>query len=100
VNKPLISAALAALCVGGCGKADHPTYIPGEPDLLVQACSGCHSADNRVISNLKDWSDREISEALLRYKTEDGTTVMHRLARGYSIEDIETIAGTYKSADE
>jgi len=56
--------------------------------------------DNRVISNLKDWSDREISEALLRYKTEDGTTVMHRLARGYSIEDIETIAGTYKSADE
>ena len=61
--------------------------------MLSTACSGCHSDLGGAIASLSTLSEAALIESLIRYKTEaDGTTVMHRLARGYSDEEIALIA--------
>ena len=60
---------------------------------LSMTCSGCHSEQSSAVVSLKGYDADAIRESLMRYKSEsDGTTVMHRLARGYSDQDIEVIA--------
>ena len=61
--------------------------------VLVLSCSGCHSQTNGAIASLATYSEDAMRETLLRYKAEaDGTTVMHRLARGYTDIEIELIS--------
>ncbi|MEO1322925.1 MAG: hypothetical protein AAFV59_07960 [Pseudomonadota bacterium] len=61
--------------------------------MLVLSCSGCHSARNGAIASLAPYTEDMLRATLIRYKSEsDGTTVMHRLARGYSDEEIDLIA--------
>lgn len=67
--------------------------LPGRTAQLVLACSGCHGPSGGAIVSLDGYSKAELSTALTLYKSdEDGTTVMHRLMRGYSDEDIEAIS--------
>ena len=68
--------------------------------MISMACSGCHSDQTGVIASLTNYSESELIVALSRYKSEpDGTTVMHRLARGYSEHDIAAVS-TYLGKSE
>lgn len=92
------------LCVAGltaCGdpsvrsETDRINSILNSAPLPAQSCSGCHGPGNVAIVDLSDWSSRQIRDSLQRYKAEtDGVTVMHRIARGYSDDEIESI-GSY-----
>ena len=67
--------------------------VPGRTAQLALACSGCHGPSGGAIVALDGYSKAELSTALTLYKSdEDGTTVMNRLMRGYSAEDIEAIS--------
>ncbi|MEO0551519.1 MAG: hypothetical protein AAFZ91_16505 [Pseudomonadota bacterium] len=64
----------------------------GSAAALVMACSGCHSSSSGAIASLDLYETDLLREAMIRYKSEtDGTTVMHRIARGYSDEEIDLI---------
>lgn len=59
---------------------------------LAMACSGCHGAQSDAVVSLDDYGADALRETLRRYQTEsDGTTVMHRLARGYTDEDVDLL---------
>ena len=70
---------------------------------LAAACSGCHAplADpEAAIPSLAGRSREELATVLSQYRTEvDGTTVMHRLMRGYRQADIDLIAA-YLGAEQ
>ena len=77
------------------GLAKPPADDPlGEAALLAGTCSGCHGdAPDAAIASLSGRSADEIAEAFQRYKTEtDGPSAMHRMAWGYTDEQIRLIA--------
>jgi len=93
---------LSLLGLAACGETVTPGDQNAPPNqvstltagaLLATACSGCHSDQAGAISSLNDYSENTLRESLNRYKTEtDGSTVMHRLARGYSETDIAEVS--------
>lgn len=95
--------------LGACGGAGGPE--PGSPNIdpvasadrahtLTLACTGCHSDASSAVVSLIAYDEIRLRDALMRYKTDaDGTTVMHRLARGYSEEDIRAISARLGAAE-
>lgn len=60
---------------------------------LSSSCSGCHGAIGPALPGFGHLDAEALSERLATYKYDPtGTTVMHRLARGYSDEQIEMIS--------
>lgn len=97
---------LSLLGLAACGASEPAPGFSGSPDQLSPAaqlaatCSGCHSGVNGGIASLVGYSEMTLAEAFQGYKTDaDGTTVMHRLARGYSDAQIEAISA-YLSTQE
>ncbi len=94
------------LALGACGETVTDNRQSGRDQLstdraatLAAACSGCHAPGGTAITDLGQFSTEETKASLRRYRSEaDGTTVMHRLARGYSDADIVMIAD-YLSQD-
>ena len=89
--------ALAGLTMCGPASTDNiDTTIPlntSAAAMLAAACSGCHAHEGSAIIDLSALSREELAARLLTYKSEvNGATVMHRLARGYSEQDLATIA--------
>lgn len=83
-----------AACGGGGSESEAvPSATMSDPGAqLALACSGCHSASGGAIASLEGYTAEALEQRLLTYKTEsDGTTVMHRLARGYSDAEIQQI---------
>lgn len=61
--------------------------------VLSQACSGCHGPAVGAMVSLDGRSAPELRAALLRYRSDpDGSSVMHRMMRGYSEADIDAIS--------
>lgn len=91
---PLSLFGLAAC--GGANGPDHPQTVEqstGKAALLAATCSGCHSDVSTGIASLEGYSADALQLSLSNYKSDStGTTVMHRLARGYSETDIELIS--------
>lgn len=93
---------LSLLGLAACGGASGPSSadpmamdatLLGTGATLAATCTGCHSDANGAIASLAAHSEAKLQNSLLRYKTEaEGTTVMHRLARGYSDEDIALVS--------
>ncbi|MEO0981323.1 MAG: hypothetical protein AAFX03_01575 [Pseudomonadota bacterium] len=103
-----LTAAISVAFVAGCGgePGDAAPRADGAPSSLSRAaslaaaCSGCHAATNESIARLDDLSAEAIAAALAEYKADAvGTSVMHRLARGYADADIALIA-EYLGAEE
>ncbi len=66
-------------------------------DLDAQAialnCRNCHSADSTQIPSLQNLSSERISEKLLDYKYDKiPATLMPRIAKGYSDEELKAVA--------
>ncbi|NQY39762.1 MAG: hypothetical protein HRT80_06650 [Henriciella sp.] len=94
-----VLGSLSLLGLAACGGADGPQQSQnveqstGKASLLATACSGCHSDVSTGIASLQGYSVEALQLSLSNYKSDaEGTTVMHRLARGYSETDIALIS--------
>lgn len=93
---------LSLLSLTACGpgtsepKEDNSLRVAATTDAgarLAAACAGCHSSEPGAIASLVGYTEGRLIERLNTYRTEtDGTTVMHRLARGYSEEEIQLVS--------
>ncbi len=86
-----------ALCLLALsGRAEPPTQETlGEGAALASVCSGCHGDEESspAIPGLQGLSAETLAAGFRRYKSEsDGSSAMHRLARGYSDAQIQAIA--------
>lgn len=96
-----LGTAIMAPLLAACGS------LPGAPSAhesvplaeldrsatLSLACSGCHGAAGGAIPGLEGRPAASIRQSLLAYKANtDGTSVMHRMMRGYSEADIDAIS--------
>lgn len=73
----------------GAGQA---TALIGRGASLSASCSGCHATYGQDIVSLDGIDPGVIAQSLRAYRgDEQGTSVMHRIARGYSDEDIRQI---------
>ena len=93
-------AAFLSMAMSGCQPASEPATsdAPALPITtlssvasLSASCSGCHASGQAIVS-LDGMSAEAIATSLQRYRTEDGTTVMHRMARGFTEAQIDEIA--------
>ena len=67
---------------------------------LALACAGCHSETSGAIASLSGYDEESLILRLSDYKSgASGTTVMHRLARGYSDDEIQLVSA-YLTASE
>ena len=86
-----IVATLAVLLGSSAALADGPAG--------AAACSGCHAASTRVetpVPPLKGRSQADIADAMLDYKSgKRAGTIMDRIAKGFSDEEIRAIAAWY-----
>ena len=84
-------AALAVLLGTGAALAEGP------PDAA--SCSGCHAASARVetpVPPIKGRSQADIADAMIEYKSgKRPGTIMDRIAKGFSDEEIRAIAAWY-----
>ena len=84
-------AALAVLLGTGAALAEGP---PG-----AASCSGCHAANARVatpVPPIKGRSQADIADAMIEYKSgKRPGTIMDRIAKGFSDEEIRAIAAWY-----
>ena len=84
-------AALAVLLGSSAALADGPAG--------AASCSGCHAANTRVetpVPPLKGRSQADIADAMLDYKSgKRAGTIMDRIAKGFSDEEIRAIAAWY-----
>jgi len=92
----MTAAAVLIACGGTDAKAEADTADAkdlGRAATLAAACTGCHVKDGAAIADLGGRSADEIQASLTAYHAgTGGTSVMHRLARGYSEADIRLIA--------
>ncbi|MCZ4296500.1 c-type cytochrome [Henriciella marina] len=100
-----ISAAMA-FTLSGCSAGDTTAETPAQAaetsvadgdmlrgQTLALTCSGCHAGAGDAIPDYYALDRATLEVRLLTYKTEeDGTTVMHRLMRGYGEADIAAVA--------
>ncbi|MFT5774750.1 c-type cytochrome [Hyphomonas sp.] len=70
-----------------------------EAASLAATCSGCHAGPGTGVPSIDRMDAGTLSARLAFYKTDaDGTTVMHRIARGYSQAQVDAI-GQYLGAE-
>ena len=90
---------LAALWFAGCGgvPADGGKAGPNldQAALLTASCSGCHApgGSSDGIASLEGRSTAALEASLLAYRNDTGGgSAMHRMARGYTEQQIAIIA--------
>ncbi len=92
VNRLLCIAVIVWLA--GCSTAapdpaDDPALAHGA--VLASVCSGCHAPGGTAIVSLDGYSSERIKALVITYRSEGGSA-MHRMARGYTDAEIESIA--------
>lgn len=100
---------LSLLSLTACnpGASDRPEdisqQIAASTDVgarLAAACAGCHSSEPGAIASLVGYSEAQLLERMTAYQSEtDGTTVMHRLARGYGEDELALISAYLSDAE-
>lgn len=93
--------ALLVLALSACGTAPKEgladtaeigARLPIGAELSL-GCSGCHGPPAGAMLGLEGRSSESLRAALLQYRRDvDGTTVMHRMMRGYSETEIDAIS--------
>ncbi|WP_018149330.1 c-type cytochrome [Henriciella marina] len=68
---------------------------------LALTCSGCHGGEGEAIPDYGVLTHEELEARLLSYKQDaSGTTVMHRLMRGYSDNEIAAVSRYLSTLEE
>ncbi len=85
----LLATIAAGLLAGGPAAADETA-----PRLLASQCMSCHNpAPDNSIPSLADADYEHIKQMMLAYKTDAvPSTIMGRLAKGYTDAEIEALA--------
>jgi len=70
--------------------------------MLADTCAGCHGTDGASVGpatpNIAGMSETYFTDTMLAFKSgERGSTVMGRIAKGYSEEEIKLMAGFFAS---
>ena len=94
-----------ALLLASCSSAPSPPITSSETiklsdststaAALAATCSGCHGPDTNgsAIVTLEGYTSEQISTGFQRYRQDpNGATAMHRMARGYSAQQVQLIA--------
>lgn len=95
---PAAALLAAAACQQASVSPPETPLLPAPASLsasaaLSSSCSGCHGAIGPALPGFGHLDAEALSARLATYKYDPtGTTVMHRLARGYSDEQIEMIS--------
>ena len=90
-----LALALALPLLAGCGGVTTESSHLDQGALLSASCSGCHADGGEAIPSLRGISVAELAAKLQAYRNSAaGGSSMHRMARGYSDEQIALIAGT------
>lgn len=100
--------SLGSLCLVACDSSGPTSSVGASIEIrtssaaqLALACSGCHADASGAIASLRGYSEAQMRQSLLNYKTDsNGSTVMHRLARGYSDADIALLSAYLGSSPE
>jgi len=100
--------SLGSLCLVACDSSGPSSRVGASIDTrtspgaqLALTCSGCHSDASGAIASLQGYSEAQLRQSLLNYKTDSNrSTVMHRLARGYSDADIALLSAYLGSKPE
>ena len=92
MNRVVAAAALAALGLAGTGAG----AAPPTPQMLSFACAGCHGTNGGSagpsMPSLAGQSKEAIVDAMKKFKSgERPSTVMGRLAKGYSDADFNAM---------
>lgn len=95
----LTTLILVFIFLVSCSQSPSDNSINSEPPskkisdiaLLSATCSGCHDSGS-VVGDLRNHTSQQLYEQMVRYKNESGTTVMHRLMNGYTIDNIRLIS--------
>lgn len=98
----IVSSAVLSACTGEQQNVTQLDEITSQLELsaIVASCSGCHADTSKAIPSIDALSIKDLANRLKAYQTEDGSTVMHRIGRGYTDEEIEQIAQILGSAGE
>jgi cytochrome subunit of sulfide dehydrogenase len=85
----------AIVWLAGCSAA--PRDPANDPALargaiLASVCSGCHASSGTAIVSLDGYTSERIEALVTTYRVE-GASVMHRMVRGYTDAEIDSIAG-------
>ncbi len=94
----IATLALAALAGPRLAAADQPLF---DVSVLAGACANCHGTDGRSAGSIPTIAGRPeaiLKQQLLAFKSDTppaGTTVMGRLAKGYSDEQISALANHF-----
>lgn len=102
------ASIVLALSLVACGKTEKADAVQtldathvSDVAVLAQACSGCHAVGSQHLADLTTFTSHEIATRFRAYKEDAvGRTVMHRIAQGYSDEDITNIAAFLASRKE
>lgn len=93
-----LALLLSAGMLSGCGKSEKKAGNEPHPrgQLLSLSCTSCHGPDGKSVGVMPKIYGKDtayLEEQLLRYKKGEGNpTVMDRIAKGYSDEEIKLIA--------
>lgn len=87
------------IVVSGAFASDAAT---SEAALISASCSGCHTNGDMdtSIPNLSGYTPDQIAALLTQFQTDDSVTLMNRIARGYSADEIKTIADYLGKVEE
>jgi len=94
VIKPGVLCAGVVLCLSMLPAfAEQPGDALSEAAVLASVCSGCHGDAAAAIPSLKGRSADDLAASFTAYKeASDGPSAMHRMAWGYSDDQIQAIA--------
>lgn len=102
ITKTVLSAALTLGLTGAVYSADKPLMTGASPSMLANTCAGCHGTDGAStgpsIPTIAGMSPDYFVSIMEAYKSgETQSTIMGRIAKGYSDEEIKTLADYYSA---
>jgi len=97
-KKRLTSALLGAMALAGAG----PLAADPSAEMMANTCAGCHGPMGKSVGpaspNLAGISEGYFIDSMLAFKEGDRrATIMDRIAKGYTEEQIEAMAGYFAS---
>ena len=100
LNKKSRIAALVASAMAMWALSAAANAAPPDAEILSYACAGCHGTDGAsagdTMPSLARQSEVAIVDAMMKFKSgERSSTIMGRLAKGYSDEQIKAMAGFF-----
>lgn len=104
--RPMVASLLGPLLLGGLASVAQANEEFSREQLAVMAggCASCHGTDGRLAGAVPAIAGRPaalLEARLLAFKRDeiDDTTVMNRIARGFSDEELSALAGHFATID-